>query len=116
VGAVGVLAGLTAIVLFFVASSIVLRHQRELGIRPDEPVDQAEIQQRMTEMILHLDRHPWLATMLAFFGGSAFCWMVGLVCSVVGMSRRYRSHAAAVVGLIIALVPLILFCAGVLGS
>jgi hypothetical protein len=112
-GIIGAVCGLLSIALFCVTVSTASAHQRDLGIRPDGKMDQAEVQQRVMDLTMHLEQHPWLVRMLGAFTGSALCWVIGLTCSIVGMSKRYRSHTPAVAGLVITVFPLLLLCAGV---
>lgn len=106
------LCSLLALGLIFATASIAVKHHRDLGVGPDGAVTQMEMQQRMMEMMKDVEKHPWLTKMLGAFFGAMFFWVVGLVCSVVGMSKRYQSRSAAIAGLILAAVPMFLCCSG----
>lgn len=112
VGVVGLICGLVALGLYFVVATILLDHAKELGVEPGRKVDQAEMQERLLQMTKHLDQHAWLVSVMVCFAVSMFCWLAGIVCSAVGMSKRYRSHAPAIAGLIVAFVLPLMTCAG----
>jgi hypothetical protein len=111
-GIVGIICGVLAVLLMFGTASVVAAHFKELGVHPDGKVSQAEMQERMMEMMKNVERHPWLMKIMFLFFGAIVCWVVGLTCSIVGMSRRYRSRTPAVIGLISTLVPVLLMCVG----
>lgn len=112
VGVVGLISGLVAMGLSFAAVTILLPHAEELGAAPGQKVNQAEMQERLRQMTNHLDQHAWLARVLTYFAGSLFCWLAGIVCSAIGLSKRYRNHGVAIAGLIVAFVLPALTCAG----
>ena len=114
VGIVGIIGGMLALVLFFVMQVVVMSHWKELGIDLEGPVDQAEVQKRLMEKMQAPEQHMWVVTMTVCFAGAGLSWAVGLICSVIGISRRYRGRGAAIAGLIVALILPLLLCAGLL--
>ncbi len=114
VGIVGIIGGVLALALFVVMQVVVMAHWKELGIDPEGPVDQAEIQRQLMDKMQAPEQHTWVVTMMACFAGAGLCWGVGLICSVIGMSRRYRGRGAAIAGLIVALILPLMLCAGLL--
>lgn len=113
-GMVGVICGLLAVCLYVVTVGVVFTHRAELGIGDGGKVDSAEMQKRVLDLMQDLEKNAWLVTMMATMLGAGFSWLGGLICSIIGMSKRYRSHTAAIVGLIISMGFLALSCAGFL--
>jgi hypothetical protein len=111
-GVIGLLSGMIAVGLYVAAATVIVSHHEELGFDPAGKTDQKELQQRLIDMSQELDKHPWLMTALWLFLGTGACWLVGLICSVIGMSRRYKRHIASILGLIVALLLPAFNCAG----
>ncbi len=94
--------------------SIAMAHKDDLGIGGNAKVDQMEMQRRLNEMMLHPEKNPWVTKMIGCLMGLMLFWVVSLICSIVGMARRYKSRAPAIMGLILALLPFLLMCGGVI--
>jgi DNA-directed RNA polymerase subunit RPC12/RpoP len=113
-GIVGLSCGVLTLLLYAVAVGILMSHLNDIGIKPNEKFDQARFQKRLMELTQEQAKHPWLMSMFASFAGAMLCWVAGLICSAIGMSRRYRSRAVAVAGLVVAMFLPLMACAGVL--
>lgn len=117
VGFVGLGLALVSLVLAFASVQILMvQHGKELGFDNPEELKRAEIQKRFTEMNQNIDKHPWLVRVYGYMMGSMFCWLVGLICSIVGLSARYRSRLPGVLGLISSLILPLLMCSGLLAG
>ncbi|MBN1341347.1 MAG: hypothetical protein JXQ73_01630 [Phycisphaerae bacterium] len=112
VGIVSIACGVAALGLYLTTAFIMIAHLQDLGFAGQGPLNQAEIQKTMMKLMEKPDENPWIMTMVMCFLCAVVAWAAGLICSIIGMSKRYRSHAAAIAGLILALVLPMLSCAG----
>jgi hypothetical protein len=112
IGLAGAICGVFAVILYFATISILVSHQDELGFDVEGQVDEAEMQKRIMELSQDLEKNPWVFNMLLCFMGCGLCWLTGLICSIVGMSKRYRRHAPAIVGLILSFGLVVISCSG----
>ncbi len=112
VGVAGLICGLLAVILYIAASVTLVKHHEDLGGVPGQPLEPAQMQKRIMELAAHLDQHPWLMTIMVCMLGSMAAWMAGLICSIIGLSRRYQRRAPAIAGLVIGLLFTVILCAG----
>ncbi len=115
------LAVLSLVLVGSAIKILMIDHAKDLGFGDVGQLDQEEMkkrqeefQNRLNQLAQDIDQHPWLMRSVGFMVGGMLCWFAGLVCSVIGMSIRYRSRLPAIGGLVFSLILPLMFCSGLL--
>jgi len=111
-GIAGVICGMLALGMLLPFTVLAAGHHEEMGMPLEGRIDQAEMQKRMTELLEDPGKHSWFMAMIGCMVAAGVFWVTGLILSAVGMSKRYRSRASAIGGLIVAMVLPLLICSG----